>query len=436
MPHRILLFRASIEADPFERVMGDAGWLPACVPVLEFEPIHEDQLIERLGHAEAYAGVICTSPRASRLLADALNENKELGKAWKGVRAYVTGERTAAPLSAAGLETFGMHSGGAAELARCIEADFSALMDRPLLLLSGTSRRDELPQALRRLGLPFVEQHIYESRVRADLDLAGHEEPAWVVFFSPKGVDAIYSIWPSSWDRVKKAAIGETTAGAIRSAGWKVDAVASTPTPEGLLEALLSVRFDVRFDVRCSKLLDHEGFRYEFFYGGRMLTFGDVLEAWQSDAGFRSIFIHALNEAPFAAYRWETPAVSIDTLDKPFECVLIDAPELAGAPDRYSFASYFDQASDVAAFENLGKDALLIAPVPTGPGADFGHLAAFSRHATDAQNHALWKKVGEKARERLQRERIWISTAGDGVAWLHIRLDRRPKYYRYRAYVR
>lgn len=29
---------------------------------------------------------------------------------------------------------------------------------------------------------------------------------------------------------------------------------------------------------------------------------------------------------------------------------------------------------------------------------------------------------------------IWLNTAGAGVPWLHIRLDSRPKYYRYQPY--
>jgi hypothetical protein len=29
---------------------------------------------------------------------------------------------------------------------------------------------------------------------------------------------------------------------------------------------------------------------------------------------------------------------------------------------------------------------------------------------------------------------IWLSTAGMGVAWLHIRLDERPKYYSHKPY--
>ena len=29
---------------------------------------------------------------------------------------------------------------------------------------------------------------------------------------------------------------------------------------------------------------------------------------------------------------------------------------------------------------------------------------------------------------------VWLSTSGMGVAWLHFRLDQRPKYYTYRAF--
>ena len=28
----------------------------------------------------------------------------------------------------------------------------------------------------------------------------------------------------------------------------------------------------------------------------------------------------------------------------------------------------------------------------------------------------------------------WLSTAGMGVYWLHVRVDSRPKYYRYQGY--
>ena len=36
--------------------------------------------------------------------------------------------------------------------------------------------------------------------------------------------------------------------------------------------------------------------------------------------------------------------------------------------------------------------------------------------------------------QRLGARPVWLSTAGGGVDWLHVRLDDRPKYYRHREW--
>jgi hypothetical protein len=48
--------------------------------------------------------------------------------------------------------------------------------------------------------------------------------------------------------------------------------------------------------------------------------------------------------------------------------------------------------------------------------------------------HALWQCVAETALARLSAAPLWISTAGGGVAWLHVRVEGAPKYYAYRPY--
>lgn len=35
---------------------------------------------------------------------------------------------------------------------------------------------------------------------------------------------------------------------------------------------------------------------------------------------------------------------------------------------------------------------------------------------------------------RLGAKPVWLSTAGAGVPWLHVRLDDHPKYYGYALY--
>ena len=77
-----------------------------------------------------------------------------------------------------------------------------------------------------------------------------------------------------------------------------------------------------------------------------------------------------------------------------------------------------------------------MAPCPPGDDRDFSHLAKFVRRATPAQQDALWQAVGEAMATRVGDRPVWLSTAGHGVAWLHVRLDDRPKYYRHVPYMK
>ena len=176
--------------------------------------------------------------------------------------------------------------------------------------------------------------------------------------------------------------------------------------------------------------------RYRVLRDDAALSYADALGAWTDDASFRAFFIDLLSGAPFEAYCWETPPVTAGTVGREFEFVLLDSLYLAGRVDSQSFANQFAAAGDkpVIGFPNLGRDAYLVVPCPQGGATDYGHLAAFVRSASADQKHALWSAVGATMLERLGERRIWLSTAGGGVAWVHVRLDSRPKYYGFRPY--
>jgi hypothetical protein len=168
---------------------------------------------------------------------------------------------------------------------------------------------------------------------------------------------------------------------------------------------------------------------------GAGLSYADVVEYWRTDEPFRAFFVALLAEVRFEAYFWETPPVTRATAVGMFEFVLVDSPELAAlAPEPGAFAGHFTPSQPVATFANLGGDALLVAPAPQGPPAAYAHLAAFARQAPMEQQHALWRAVGAAAAQRLSPAPLWLSTSGLGVAWLHVRLDERPKYYTYAPY--
>jgi len=77
------------------------------------------------------------------------------------------------------------------------------------------------------------------------------------------------------------------------------------------------------------------------------------------------------------------------------------------------------------------EDATLIAPSETG---SYPHLAAFLRTAPPGQIDALFHAVGDAIASWPGRTPPWVSTAGMGVPWLHVRIDSRPKYFRHAPY--
>ena len=173
---------------------------------------------------------------------------------------------------------------------------------------------------------------------------------------------------------------------------------------------------------------------------GRPMPFAEVLAGWRDDDAFRAWFIGLLAAAPYPAYLWETPPLTRASAARAFEFALIDSPALAEVPaDRRSFADPFAAAgreADVAVFANLGGDAVLVAPRPRTPDDAWPHLASFARTAPPDRQHAFWRTVAAAVANRLGDSPLWLSTNGLGVAWLHVRLDTRPKYYAFAPYRR
>ncbi len=146
-----------------------------------------------------------------------------------------------------------------------------------------------------------------------------------------------------------------------------------------------------------------------------------------------------------SAFFWETPPLTAATAaTTAFEFVTVPG-SLDGTADPGPFSSHFAAcpAGDgpVISFANLGGDATLVVPCAASgvPEATYAHFAAFTRGAPKAQRLALWRQLGGAIRELLPTRGdapTWVSTAGGGVAWLHVRLDSAPKYYTHRPYTR
>lgn len=168
----------------------------------------------------------------------------------------------------------------------------------------------------------------------------------------------------------------------------------------------------------------------------RPLSFGDVLALWRDDEAFRDFFVSALADSPYEAFFWEMPPVDSGMLSRPFECAIIRSGALALIhADDADFAEHLRGPELIATFDNLGGDALLIAPRKIASEC-YGHIATFLRHAPREQQHALFSCLAREIGKRLEAspKRFWVSTSGLGVPWVHVRLDQQPKYYQFSRY--
>lgn len=192
---------------------------------------------------------------------------------------------------------------------------------------------------------------------------------------------------------------------------------------------------EAAWSVRSEDLSDRTR-RCTAYHRDHVASYAQVLRGWAESPEFRAVFIDALRQAPFDAFFWETPPVWRSTTGRPFEFVLEDSPALARrAADPAAFAREFAAThARTAVFQNLGGDAVLVAPCPGTADNVCAHLAAFARGAPAAQAHDFWRTVGATLEAYLGDRPIWLSTSGLGVAWLHVRLDARPKYYTHAPY--
>lgn len=152
------------------------------------------------------------------------------------------------------------------------------------------------------------------------------------------------------------------------------------------------------------------------------------------------------------AYFFECPAVSASTLQRDFEFVLVPSKALETTrADSWAFREHLTRengTNDVVSFLNIRRDATLVVPcsrviISSSSESDadddssYGHLATFTMEAPHDQANRLWQRVFAELDLKLRqndREKVWLSTSGLGVPWLHIRLDSVPKYYNWREY--
>mmetsp|Transcript_22709 Transcript_22709/g.27857 ORF Transcript_22709/g.27857 Transcript_22709/m.27857 type:complete len:283 (-) Transcript_22709:133-981(-) len=141
----------------------------------------------------------------------------------------------------------------------------------------------------------------------------------------------------------------------------------------------------------------------------------------------------------YKAFFLETKGTSFQNAEKQFEFVLVNSIGLhdfceRNGPDSDTFEKHLNCPFTCCSFMNLSGDATLIVPKNLGL---YSHLALFLRNAEDDEITNFWQLVALKYSNALSQspsKSFWLSTSGMGVSWLHVRIDRRPKYYTFRQF--
>ena len=117
-----------------------------------------------------------------------------------------------------------------------------------------------------------------------------------------------------------------------------------------------------------------------------------------------------------------------------------DALNSANKIVMYLYTStYINSLIVIIYFPNILGDTMLVVPIPsTDQGIDkySGDLMSFLKYGQKNQQYALIQLFAKTALNLIEtQQKLYISTHGHGLPWLHIRLSNLPKYYTHIKYL-
>jgi len=238
-----VLTRDPVSAPAYAAELAPLGLEAVAMPVTKHAPPADPGALARALAAHDYPAIVIASPRAAQELARAAGTH-ELPEVW------TVGDATRRALSIAKIAA--RHPDGvrdAADLARALAAAHE-LRGRRVLVPRAEEGRTEGLDILRAAGAEVIDVVAYRTLpVPADdpgvargAELLRAGQAAVCAVFAPSQVSALAAIVGGLGALATRfAAIGETTAAAVRAAGVAQVAVAREPTPEGMAHAVGSV---------------------------------------------------------------------------------------------------------------------------------------------------------------------------------------------------
>ena len=154
------------------------------------------------------------------------------------------------------------------------------------------------------------------------------------------------------------------------------------------------------------------------------MTWQVVLNNWKR--GKYLTYPKAINNT----FIWRTSVITTDKTNKYRDEFIID-DRLPKQQDYSSFVQHIENENNkyTCVFKNISGDTTLIVPMPK-KGKNFATLKHFIDNASLTHKKLFWKKVSQTITLLLKTNpKLYVSTHGHGVPYLHVRICSTPKYY-------
>lgn len=152
--------------------------------------------------------------------------------------------------------------------------------------------------------------------------------------------------------------------------------------------------------------------------------------------------IKILSNTSFDEYYMEfNPTTLEQSNSTEFEFILIKTNGFSSKADLITFGikKINTNSNDIIIFPNLSNSTLLVVPCFNNlfPTNDYIHIGKFMRSQNIKQKFNLINSMFKTYLNELTfqpNKKLWLSTHGKGVSWLHVRIDKTPKYIMCKEY--